>query len=67
MSVCQILRGPEAGADLLGGVLAEHGDGTNLAVLLPPIGLAVTVEYYRHRNVDVRAATILVATVFVGA
>ena len=41
--------------------------GTSLAVLLPPIGLAATIEYYRHGNVDVRAAIILAATVFVGA
>ena len=41
--------------------------GTSLAVLLPPIGLAATVEYYRHGNVDVRAAIILAATLFVGA
>jgi hypothetical protein len=30
--------------------------GTSLAVLLPPIGLAAAYEYYRHGNVDVRAA-----------
>jgi len=41
--------------------------GTSLAVLLPPIGLAATIEYYRHGNVDVRAAMILAATMFVGA
>jgi uncharacterized protein len=41
--------------------------GTSLAVLLPPIGLAATIEYYRHDNVDVRAAIILAASMFVGA
>jgi uncharacterized membrane protein YfcA len=41
--------------------------GTSLAVLLPPIGLAATLEYYSHGNVDVRAALILAATMFVGA
>ena len=41
--------------------------GTSLAVLLPPIGLAATIEYYRHGNVDVRAAIILAATMFVGS
>lgn len=41
--------------------------GTSLAVLLPPIGLAATIEYYRHGNVDLRAAMILAATMFVGA
>src|SRR5689334_8948181 len=41
--------------------------GTTLAVLLPPIGLAAAFEYYRHGNVDVQAAVILAATMFVGS
>ncbi len=41
--------------------------GPSLAVLLPPIGLAATLEYYRHGNVDVRAAAILAVTMFFGA
>jgi len=41
--------------------------GTSLAVLLPPIGLAATIEYYRHGNVDIRAAIILAITMFVGS
>lgn len=41
--------------------------GTTLAVLLPPIGLAAAYEYYRHGNVDIRAAIILAATMFIGA
>jgi uncharacterized membrane protein YfcA len=41
--------------------------GTTLAVLLPPIGLAAAYEYYRHGNVDIRAAIILAATMFFGA
>jgi uncharacterized membrane protein YfcA len=41
--------------------------GTSLAVLLPPIGLAATVEYYRHGRVDVHAAIILAAGLFTGA
>ena len=41
--------------------------GTTLAVLLPPIGLAAAYEYYRHGNVDVQAAVILAATMFVGS
>lgn len=40
--------------------------GTTVAVLLPPIGLAAAFEYYRHGNVDVRAAAILAVTMFVG-
>jgi uncharacterized membrane protein YfcA len=41
--------------------------GTSLAVLLPPIGLAATIEYYRHGNVDIRAAVILAVGMFAGA
>lgn len=41
--------------------------GTSLAVLLPPIGLAATVEYYRHGNVDMRAALIVAGCMFVGS
>lgn len=41
--------------------------GTSLAVLLPPIGLAAAIEYYRHGNVDIRVAVILAVTMFVGA
>ncbi|MEC4747138.1 sulfite exporter TauE/SafE family protein [Methylomicrobium sp. Wu6] len=41
--------------------------GTSLAVLLPPIGLAAAFEYYRHGNVDIRAAVILAATMFIGS
>src|SRR5215468_11170712 len=41
--------------------------GTSLAVLLPPIGLAATIEYYRYGNVNLRAALILAASMFAGA
>lgn len=41
--------------------------GTSLAVLLPPIGLAATIEYYRHGNVDVHAAMLLALGLFAGA
>ena len=49
------------------GFSQHKATGTSLAVLLPPIGLAATVEYYRHGNVDVPAAVILAATMFLGA
>ena len=46
---------------------SQHGaTGTSLAVLLPPIGLAAVIEYYRHGNVDLRAALIIAVAVFVG-
>ncbi len=40
--------------------------GTSLAVLLPPIGLLATLEYYRHGNVDLKAAAIIASTMLVG-
>lgn len=53
---------------IYGAGFTQHlATGTSLAVLLPPIGLAATVEYYRHGNVDLRAAMILAAAMFVGS
>ena len=53
---------------IYGAGFSQHlATGTSLAVLLPPIGLAAALEYYRHGNVDVRAAVILAATMFVGS
>ena len=49
------------------GFSQHRATGTSLAVLLPPIGLAATIEYYRHGNVDLRAALILAVMMFVGA
>jgi uncharacterized membrane protein YfcA len=40
--------------------------GTSLAVLLPPIGLAAAWEYYRHGNVNIRAAAIIAVAVLIG-
>ena len=50
----------------LAGFNQHRATGTSLAVLLPPIGFAAMWEYYRHQNVDVRAAMIMAAAVFVG-
>ena len=41
--------------------------GTSLAVLLPPVGIAAVLEYYRHGNVDLRAAFIVAAALLAGA
>src|SRR5512147_1469402 len=49
------------------GFSQHRATGTSLAVLLLPIGLAATIEYYRNGNVDLRAAVILAATMFIGA
>ncbi len=40
--------------------------GTSLAVLLPPVGLAATLEYYRQGNVDIRAAMIIAVAMLLG-
>jgi uncharacterized protein len=49
------------------GFTQHKATGTSLAVLLPPIGLAATLEYYRHGNVDIQAAIILALTMFAGS
>ncbi len=48
------------------GFSQHKATGTSLAVLLPPIGLAAALEYYRHGNVDIRAAVLLAGSMFVG-
>jgi uncharacterized membrane protein YfcA len=49
------------------GFSQHKATGTSLAVLLPPIGLAAVVEYYRSGNVDVPAAVCLAVSMFAGA
>ena len=49
------------------GFSQHRATGTSLAVLLPPIGLAAVLEYYRHGNVDIKAAMFLAIAMFVGA
>jgi uncharacterized membrane protein YfcA len=51
----------------LAGFSQHRATGTSLAVLLPPVGLAATLEYYRHGDVDLPAAMIIAALVFVGS
>ena len=48
------------------GFSQHRATGTSLAVLLPPIGIAAVWEYYRHGNVDVRAAAIIAVAVLAG-
>lgn len=50
----------------LAGYSQHAATGTSLAILLPPVGLAAVVEYYRHGNVDLKAALIVAAALFVG-
>ena len=40
--------------------------GTSLAILLPPIGLFAVLDYYRHGNVDLKAALIVAVTFMIG-
>ncbi|MBU1698730.1 MAG: sulfite exporter TauE/SafE family protein [Candidatus Eisenbacteria bacterium] len=49
------------------GFSQHRATGTSLAVLLPPIGLAAVLEYYRTGNIDVRAAVLLAVSMFGGA
>jgi uncharacterized membrane protein YfcA len=51
----------------LAGFSQHSATGTSLALLLPPVGLAAVVEYYRHGNVDLRTAFIAAIGLFVGA
>ena len=48
------------------GFSQHRATGTSLAVLLPPIGLAATIEYYRYGNVDLRAGAVIATMMFFG-
>nr|WP_321270308.1 sulfite exporter TauE/SafE family protein [uncultured Tolumonas sp.] len=49
------------------GFTQKLATGTSLAILLPPVGIAAVWEYYRHGNVDLRAALIIAIMVLVGS
>jgi uncharacterized membrane protein YfcA len=40
--------------------------GTSLAILLPPVGLLAVLEYYRHGNVNLKAAPIVAIAFMMG-
>lgn len=50
----------------LAGYSQHAATGTSLAILLPPVGLAAVIEYYHQGNVDLKAALIVAAALFVG-
>ena len=50
----------------LAGFSQHAATGTSLAILLPPVGLAAVLEYYHHGNVDLKAAFLVAAALFVG-
>lgn len=49
------------------GFSPQKATGTSLAILLPPVGLAAVLEYYRHGNVDLHAAVVIASMLFVGS
>jgi uncharacterized protein len=49
------------------GFSQHKATGTSLAVLLPPVGLAAVLEYYRHDYVDFKAAAIIAVASLLGA
>ncbi|HKO00279.1 MAG TPA: sulfite exporter TauE/SafE family protein [Thermoanaerobaculia bacterium] len=49
------------------GFSQHRATGTSLAVLLPPVGIAAAIEYYRNGNVDVRAAATIAIAMLIGA
>lgn len=50
----------------LAGFSQHAATGTSLAILLPPVGLAAVIEYYRHGNVDLQSAMVIAVAVFIG-
>lgn len=49
------------------GYSQHKATGTSLAVLLPPIGIAAVLEYYRHDYVDLHAALVIAVASILGA
>src|SRR4026209_470706 len=50
----------------LAGFRQHVATGTSLAVLLPPVGIAAVLEYYRHGNVDLYATLVIALTLTAG-
>lgn len=48
------------------GFSQKTATGTSLAILLPPIGLAAVMQYYRSGHVDLRAGLLIAASMFLG-
>jgi len=51
----------------MAGFSQEKAVGTSLAVLLPPVGLAAVLQYWRQGDVDLKGALWVAAGLFVGA
>lgn len=41
--------------------------GTSLAILLPPVGLAAFIQYYKAGNVDIKAGVLICAFLVIGS
>lgn len=48
------------------GFSQKTATGTSLAVLLPPIGIAAVMQYYRGGHVDFRAGLLIAASMLLG-
>jgi uncharacterized membrane protein YfcA len=51
----------------LAGFSLQMSTGTSLAILLPPVGLAAVIVYYRHGHVNFRAAIVIAVFLFLSA
>lgn len=49
------------------GFSQKTATGTSLAILLPPIGIAAVMQYYRNGHVDFRAALLIAASMLLGS
>ncbi|MDI6605273.1 MAG: sulfite exporter TauE/SafE family protein [Thermoanaerobacteraceae bacterium] len=41
--------------------------GTSLTILLPPVGIAAFLEYYKHGNTDLKAGIIIAIMLVIGS
>lgn len=51
----------------LAGYQQHTAIGTSLAILLPPVGLAAVIEFYRYGFVNIKVALIVALGLFIGA
>jgi uncharacterized protein len=51
----------------LAGFSQHAATGTSLAILLPPVGLAAVIEYYRRGHVNIKAAVVIAVCLFLAA
>ncbi|MDO4769547.1 MAG: sulfite exporter TauE/SafE family protein [Brachymonas sp.] len=49
------------------GFSQKTATGTSLAILLPPIGIAAVMQYYRSGHVDFRAGLLIAASMLLGS